>query len=408
MLNLELPDVSERRVAVRASAAAVRQIRRGHPWLWSGSVQSTSHDGAVGDLAVLFDRNRKFVAIGLWDPTSPIVMRVLHRGDPALIDSDFLARAIDRSIAIRAPLLDDSTTTGYRLVHGENDQLGGLVVDQYGKALVVKIDTAAWLPYLNHVASALLEAVSVDRVVLKASRSADAGLPGSVRRNPTVYGDESDRYARFVENGLQFDADLFQGQKTGHFLDQRDNRSMVASLAVGGTLLDVFCNTGGFGVHAGAAGATHVHSVDSSPYAIEATAHHLNLNVDPRLVQTSSTIGDAFDVLAALARSKQRFDTVIVDPPSFASKARSVPSALAAYRRLTTLALKVLKSGGWLVQASCSSRIDAELFAKTVEAEIAVGYSISELWRTGHPLDHPIGFAEGSYLKAVFCRVDPR
>jgi 23S rRNA (cytosine1962-C5)-methyltransferase len=422
------------RHAVRVTADALRQIRSGHPWVFDRSIRSGPRDAAPGDLGVVFDPKRRFAAIGLWDPLSPIRLRILHHGSPTPIDDGFWRNRIDDAIGRRAPLwrspnsgpagparrsggrgndtIDGSdgwgATTGWRAVHGENDRLPGLVADRYGSCLVVKLDTAALEPHLGPIVDALVVGLgavgaAVEQVVVRSSRT--VGAPPRMAR-----GTRPGAPVRFRENGLALTADVWQGQKTGHFLDQRDNRALVGSLAAGADVLDVFCCTGGFSVNAAAGGARSVVSTDLSRWALAATERHLALNAERIGAVDHTTIrGDAFEVLAALSRQARRFDLVVVDPPSFAAKAADRDRAVAAYRRLAALAADLIRPGGRLFQASCSSRVDSGTFDRAVAAGMAdAGRGWAPGERTGHAVDHPIGFPEGAYLKAVWGTVDGR
>jgi len=412
MLNLdtELPRPSTQRLAVGVSADALRQLRGGHPWIWDGSIERLSADGAPGDLAVVFDDKRKFAGIGLWDPDGAIAIRMLHHGSPMSIDADFFSNRLLDAFALRQPLHDDPDTTAYRLVHGENDGLPGLVVDRYADTLVVKLDSAVWVPWLRDIIPPLLELTDAGRVVLRSSRRIVPDLPPVLRDSPTIVGDPPPGQIAFLEHGLRFEADVERGQKTGYFLDQRDNRRLVGSHCTDATVLDVFCNRGGFSVAAAYAEARSVHSIDASEHAIDACRHHMETNRANLGFDTTHTtsVADAFEAMSDLADQRRRFDVVIVDPPSFAPNAASVASASRAYRRLTALALDLLASGGTLFQASCSSRIDTEEFHRLVTDEIEfAGYQPARSIRTGHALDHPIGFSQGAYLKAVLTEVVP-
>lgn len=405
----DAPSPSDRRLAVRVSPDALRQIRGGHPWVFDGSIRSVSHDGSAGDLAVVFDDDRKFAAIGLYDPDSPIRIRIVHTGKPHTIDSAFWAARIGDALARRRSLVDDASTTGFRWVHGENDGLPGLVVDRYDHTAVVKLYSAAWFPHLRPVVDAILDDGAIDRVVLRTSRQVGDGGPAGLDDGATIVGSTPDGPVRFLEHGLTFEADVVHGQKTGHFLDQRENRRRVGALAAGARVLDVFCCTGGFSVHAAAGGASLVHSVDLSRPAIETTVRNLAANADRPPVAAAehrTTCGDAFDVLASMADRGERFDVVVIDPPSFASRADQVDRALRGYAHLTRLGLAVTRRGGCLVQSSCSSRIDEHTFHDTIRASAsAAGARLTEIERTTHAVDHPIGFPEGAYLKTLFARV---
>lgn len=405
-----VPTPEDRRVAVRVTPDALRHVRAGHPWIFDRSITSTSQDAPPGALAVVFDDRRRFAAIGLWDPTSPLRVRVLHAGDPATVDEAFWASRLGQAEERRRPLVDDPTTTGYRLVNGESDGLPGLVVDRYGATAVVKVYSAAWLPHLPVLVA--LIGRGMERVVLRLSRAVAEGDTHGLIDGQTVVGSSPEGPVEFLEHGLTFAADVVHGQKTGHFLDQRDNRALVGSLAAGKDVLDVFACTGGFSVHAAAGGARSVHTVDLSGPAIEtavanmARNHHL-----PKVAACEHTteVGDAFRVLERHAAADRRWDVVVIDPPSFAPRQEAVGRALKAYARLTTLGLAVTRRGGLLVQSSCSSRIDADTFHRQLrDVARRSGHGLEEVARTTHPLDHPATFPEAWYLKTAFVRVDPR
>ena len=352
----------------------------------------------------MFDHDRRFLAIGLYDPTSPIRVRVLHRGSPEVVDGAFWDRRVGAAIARRRPLAESGGTTGYRLVHGENDGLPGLVVDRYGETLVVKVYSSAWLPHLDDVVAALSGHVDAARVVARRSRRVGGGADRAV----ALVGELPDAAVTFLEGGLSFEADVVHGQKTGYFLDQRENRGRVGSLAAGARVLDVFACTGGFSVHAAAGGASAVTSVDLSAGALATAERNMDRNRGVAAVAAcrhDTVTGDAFDVMAGLARAGHRFDVAVVDPPSFASRRDQVDGALRAYGSLTALAVELLVPDGLLVQASCSSRVATDDFVIAVhDAARRAGRPLVEIDRTGHPLDHPITFPEGAYLKAVYAR----
>ena len=401
---------------MRVTPDAVRRLRGGHPWVFDGSIISVNREGAPGDLAVVFDDERRFVAIGLWDPASPIRIKVLHQGRPVTIDADWFRGCLTAALGRRAPLIDTastpSPTTGYRVVHGENDGLPGLVLDRYGHVSVLKLYSAAWIPHLAELVPLLREVVPSRSIVLRLARhlraEGAAALPAGLDEGVALSGPPVVEPEPFREHGLHLEADVVRGQKTGYFLDQRDNRARVGEMAAGADVLDVFCCSGGFSVHAAAGGARRVHSIDASPFAIEAARRAMLLNSDLPAVAAcrhETTIGEAFATMERLVAARARFDIVVIDPPSFASTAAAVPRAITSYRRLTTLGLGLVAPGGLLVQASCSSRVTEADFARAVHGAAGeAGFDLDEVARTGHPLDHPIGFPEGAYLKAVFAR----
>ncbi len=414
----ELPVASARRLAIRVTPDALRRIRGRHPWVYDRSIESVNHeDGAPGDLGIVFDRNRKFAAIGLWDPNSPIRLRMIHVGDPTTVDAAWFADRIAASVARRQVIFDRHVGSGraahgpgYRAVNGENDGLPALVVDCYDHVGVIKLYSEIWYPHLRAVVDGVLAATGVDTIVLRLARNLQNIDSHGLDDGDVIFGVIPEGSVLFSEGNLTFEADVRTGQKTGHFLDQRLNRLAVGKLAGGKQMLDVFASTGGFTVHAAAGGATSVHAVDASEPTLDVLRRNLDHNVDAPAVAActvTTEVGDAFDAMGALGRAGRRFDLVVVDPPSFAQKAATIGRARAAYAKLTKLAIGLVEDGGILVQASCSSRVTpADFFDTVTEAAEEHGATFTELRRTGHDVDHPVNFDEGEYLKAGFWRVE--
>ena len=408
---LRVPRPNDKRLAVRVTPDALRHIRARHPWVFEESVTSVSHEADAGDVSVIFDNDRKFVALALHDPESPIRFRVLHVGKPTPIDDDFWRTTFRTALSKRAAFTDDpdADRLAYRVLNGENDGVSGLVVDRYADVLVIKLYSAVWFPHLVAVTRALLDVTGCGGVVLRHARNIERGETFGLADGDVIAGTVPDGPVRFFEGGLQFDADVRSGQKTGHFLDQRANRLRVGAMASGKDVLDVFASTGGFSVHAAAGGARSVHAVDLSAPTLAAAEHNMKLNDHLDAVRScafTTEVGDAFEVMVQLARSGSTYDLVVVDPPSFAQRQANVDGALRAYTRLTHLALRLVRPGGVLMQASCSSRVTPEQFFDAVldAAEVA-GRTLREIERTGHDSDHPVEFKEGAYLKAGFWRV---
>lgn len=392
-------------LAARVTKDASRQIRGGHPWVYDASILSIN-DGESGDLAVIFDDHRKFMAIGLYDPDSPIRIKVLHHGSPVTIDEAFWRGRVSAALARRRSLIDSTATTAYRVIHGENDQLPGFVLDRYGDVLVVKLYSAAWFAHLDAMVASITELLAPSSIVLRLARNVSAPSAELVD-GAVLFGPMPERPVLYRENNLRFGADVIVGQKTGAFLDQRDNRARVREITRGGRVLDVFSSTGGFSVHAAAGGADVVHSVDLNQASIDASKTNMELNAKLKAVAECRhfvTTGDAFEVMATMAADRRTFDVVVVDPPSFASKQIQVPRALDSYARLAQLAASLVERNGTLVLSSCSSRVTPEDFVATVRSGVRnAGRSIESSAQYGHAVDHPIGFPEGGYLKAVFA-----
>ncbi len=390
-----------KRIAIHVTPAAERALRGGHPWVFDKAVLKQSRDGQAGDLAVIFDSQDRFMAVGLYDPASPIRIRVLQHRTQATIDQGWFTDRLRAAADVRRKLV---ATTGYRLVHGENDGLPGLVVDRYAETLVMKLYTAAWFPHLDAVIAGLQAVQPFDRLVLRLSRGFDDLQDGQI-----LVGEPLTGPVQFLENGLHFAADVVLGHKTGFYFDQRDNRARVRDLSAGASVLNVFAYSGAFSVCAAAGGAKFVLSLDISAPALEAAEANFALNQDhPRVAAARHTImvADAFDALEQLHAERRTFGLVIVDPPSFAKSEAEVDRALVAYARLTRLALGVLSPGGELVMSSCSSRVTPDAFFKTVQrAARDSGRPLANITTTGHALDHPITFPEGEYLKCLFGTV---
>lgn len=402
--GLNLPTVGDRRMAVRVSSAALRKIRQDHPWVFDDAIASVSHDGAPGDLAVVFDKDRKFAGVGLWDPASPIRLRMVHAGrKPATIDREWWTSRLLDALAIRDPLLADDRTNAFRIVNGESDGFGGLVVDRYADVVVVKLYSEVWFPWLTTIVGLLDELLEPDSIVGRTSRNiADAAASYGMTDGMVLAGAPVNGPVEFRENDLLFEADVVRGQKTGHFLDQRENRQRIRHRAQGARVLDVFSCTGGFTVHAAAGGARTVDSVDLSTHALDATRRNLARN--DLGAKHESHPGDAFEVMAELRDRGRTYDLVIVDPPSFAPRQRDINRALFAYERLVRLGLDLTTTGGHVLFASCSSRVDAPTFFDLVQTEAtSQGRKLTAIEHHGHALDHPATFPEAHYLKALFA-----
>jgi len=264
---------------LRVTAAAQSILRAGHPWLYAESIRSQNRTGETGDLAVVYDRNDRFLAVGLFDPGSAIRVRVLHSGKPRLIDRTFWRQRLEEALRTRRGLFDE-LTTGFRLINGESDGWPGLVLDRYDQTLVLKIYTAAWLPWLDAVAHAIHAQLPSERIVLRLSRNIQE-LPGqhSARQDGQVLlGAPLSGPVNFLETGLSFEADVQRGQKTGFFLDQRENRRRIETLARGRSVLNAFSFSGGFSVYAARGGARSVLDLDISPYALASAERNFALN----------------------------------------------------------------------------------------------------------------------------------
>jgi 23S rRNA (cytosine1962-C5)-methyltransferase len=404
---IDLPGFAPQRLACKVKPAAERSIRAGHPWVFDGSIVKEPAGGRAGDLAIIFDRNKnKFLAAGLYDPHSPIRIKILQANTPTQIDAEWFRAKIAGAFAQRQPLLATDTDS-YRLLFGENDGLPGLIADVYAQVLVVKVYTTAWLPYLATVLPELWRVSETKTLVLRLSRQVQQQTEelAGLHDGQFLHGELTDPDVEFREHGLRFHANVIRGHKTGFFLDHRHNRKRVGELAAGKRVLDVFSYTGGFTVHALAGGATSVTSLDISAQAQAAARRNVELNGFSE-DRHEALVADAFAGLEDLYRAGERFGLVVVDPPAFAKRADERDRALQSYARLAKAAVRLAAPGGILLLASCSSRITADEFFAAVEAELQrSGRNVVPLERTFHDLDHPIGFPEGAYLKSGYYEI---
>jgi len=404
----QLPEASNRNIAIHIKPAAERAVRDGHPWLFENSIRKQSKDGQPGDIAVIFDKKDRFLAVGLYDPASPIRAKILHHNSPAKVNRDFYRDKLSIAINLRQTILE-TDTNGYRVVYGEGDSLPGLIIDRYAEVLVMKIYTAAWFPHLRDIIACINELLPGKTIVLRLGRMAQDSETFGLGDGMVIQGNLTEQAVQFHENDLIFQADVIEGHKTGFFFDQRDNRFRVRQLSAGKRVLDVFSYNGGFSVNAAAGGAISVTSLDISAPALSDAKENMQLNQSNENVancQHDTIIADAFEGLQHLAQSGKTFDMVIVDPPTFASSQQQVEGALNAYEKLVRLALDVLEPGGIFVMASCSSRVPADdFFALVHNTAIRAGRPLNEIERTQHAIDHPITFAEGAYLKCLFSSV---
>ncbi|MEK7484076.1 MAG: class I SAM-dependent rRNA methyltransferase [Planctomycetota bacterium] len=397
-------------IAIRVTLTTEKKIHEGDPWVFADHILKQSQPGKAGDIAILFDHKNRFLALGLLDPEETIRIRILQR-KPATIQLPWFIQQIEAAFQKRK-ILETQRTTGFRVLNGENEGFPGLVVDCYAQTLVLKLYTRAWLPHLMVLTQALAQILTPERMILRLSRMLQESqvFPPPLADGTIFLGKPIEEPVRFSENGLIFEVDPVHGQKTGFFLDQRENRMKVESFSANKTVLNVFAYTGGFSLYAARGKAKSVLSVDLSRPALESAVRNFALNQHfPSVASVDHQIlvSDAFESLREMKNSNRSFDMVILDPPAFAKKKSEVPKALSAYQRLLRLGLGVLAPGGFLVMASCSQPIPSELFFPLI-IETARGErrNLKELERTGQALDHPVAFKGGQYLKCLFARVE--
>ena len=398
------------RLRLRITTAAENQIRLGHPWVFADSVREQNRDGVAGELAVIFDREDKFFAVGFFDPESPIRVRILHVGKPQNIDAAWWQSRFDAAVDRRTSLFDERTT-GYRLINGESDGWPGLVLDRYDQTCVVKLYTASWLPMLGQISTLIRDRLLPEQIVLRLSRnlqSTASKLSEPKKDGDILSGTLASETVVFMENGIRFEANVNRGQKTGFFLDQRGNRREVEQLADGREVLNAFSFSGGFSLYAARGGAKSVTDLDISAHALTAAERNFKLNLsDERIAKCphERVQGDAFEWLTD--GGSRKFGLIVLDPPSLAKREAERAGAIRAYARLAESGIRRLAGGGILAACSCSAHVSAdEFFGAVRQAAMNSGRRFMEMKTTHHAPDHPATFKEAEYLKGIFLKFD--
>jgi len=395
-------------IKIQISKTLQGKIRKGYPWVFNYQIQNRIPDEGQENLGVIYDHNNHFLAVGLWDPGSDLCFRVLNLGKSREINRYFFLERLQSAIKIRQEL-ENQGTTGYRVINGESDGFPGLVLDRYEDTLVLKLYTTSWFPFLDEICELFQKEFKSQQVVLRLARRVSKSLgPSSIYRDGQIlYGQSDSVWAQFKENGLKFMADVVAGQKTGFFLDQRENRLKIKGMAKGRSVLNVFSYSGGFSVYAWAGGCRSVVEVDSNPFALKTSLNNLKLNFPEKSFPAQNFVqraGDAFQVLARLKSEKCSFDLVILDPPAFARKKKHKTQALEAYAGLAQAGAQL--TSGVLFAASCSVYVPKNEFYEAVYHGIrSAGKKCEEIARTEHAKDHPAKFPEAFYLKSTYIKI---
>jgi 23S rRNA (cytosine1962-C5)-methyltransferase len=378
-----------------------RPVRNRHPWIFSGAIDRIDEGFEAGDLVRVLSYKEEFLGLGYLNPESQIVVRMLAFEDVA-IDEAFFDVKIAQAIETRKRLIP-AGTNAYRLIHSEGDFLSGLTVDVYGDFLVAEFNTAgidAW----KSVIVKILQKYFPDYSLFERSDSDLRKWEGMKRSVGVLSGKEPPEAIEILENGLRFGVDIKGGQKTGFFLDQRDNRAIVRDLAAGKRVLNCFAYTGGFSVYAARGGAKEVVSVESSEPAVAMGRKNFERNQ----LGAEQSVWAQTDVFDYLRSTKKEFEMIILDPPAFCKSKNQIQDAARGYKDINLQALKQLPKGGLLFTFSCSSYITPDLFQKILfGAASDAKRDVRILKKTSHAFDHPINIyhPEGEYLKGLLCEV---
>ena len=382
-------------------ARAKEVLDTGHLWIYAGFVQSVAGSPEAGDLVDVVLPNGRFYARGFYNPASKIRVRILTFEDEAVTDS-FWRRRFAQAVRLRNRVV--ANTDAFRLIYGEGDWLPGLIVDRYGEVLVMQTLSAGMDRRKDLLADLLCEEPGIRCIYLRndAKSRALEGLPvatGFLRGEGATTVEVHEQPARFL-------VDFARGQKTGWFCDQRENRIAAARFAAGSEVLEVFCHTGAFGVHAALAGAKSVEGLDVSEDALAIARSHAELNkVESRCVYRAA---DAFEEMRRLERAGRRYDLVLLDPPAFARSKQAIPRALAGYKDVNLLGMRLTRPEGILITSSCSHHVsDAELWQTIGRAARDAKRQVRLLEQRGQASDHPIlaSMPETRYLKCFILQV---
>ena len=404
MNAIEYSEIS--RLAIKLKPSAERMVKKSHPWIFADSIIKQSSSGKAGDVAVVFDtKTNKFLACGLFDPDSPIKVKLLQFHEPKEINSWFFRAKINAAYTLRQTELYRGTDS-YRLIFGENDGLPGLIADVYADVLVLKLYSLIWLPYISEIIEILAEITSSNAIVLRTSRITKKGFEKvGLNNGQVVFGVLDSNVVLFKEHFLNFEADVINGHKTGYFLDHRHNRKKVGKIAKDKHVLDVFSYAGGFSIHALMGGAKSVTSIDISRKALEFAKRNAEINDIFDNKRHRIMVSDAFEALHTLINENKKYNLVVIDPPSFAKSKLEMKKAITQYQQLVILGEKLTARNGHLVLASCSSRIKAnDFFLLTRQCLLKTERTFEIQEQTQHDFDHPIGFPEEAYLKCIYYR----
>lgn len=395
-----------------------KPVRQRHPWIFSGAIASITRDVVDGEIVSVVDSDHKWLAKGYLNRSSQIQVRLLSWDEAEEIDEAFWEKRLQAAVKRRDLLANSSATDAYRLIHAESDFLPGLTVDRYADYLVMQVGTLGIERHKDLIAQKLLALTGCLGVIERgdASTRRKEKLPQS---DGLLAGEAPDGLVTIKEANLSFAVDLLGGQKTGFYIDQRENRRRIANYCSEQRVLNAFSYTGAITAHALAAGAQHVTNIDTSLRALELGEENLKLNGFDPDTMSESIVGDVFDVLRdwrdfgtpppeGSDAPGELFDVIVLDPPKFAQSKNQVDKALRGYKDINLIAMQLLKPNGILATFSCSGLVSADLFQKVIfGAAVDAGRDVQIIEWRNQPSDHPvsIAFPEGAYLKGLICRV---
>lgn len=392
-------------VEIKLKKGKEKAVYQRHPWVFSGALDKVKGKPENGDLVKVLDANGEFLAYGYYNAQSRVAIRLIEWDSNVEINEDWYELKIKTAIAGRSHLLNDDTTA-CRLIFSEADFLPGLIVDRYADFLSVQI-LSSGIEKAKEVIIKLLVKLLQPKGIFDRSDATARTHEGITAENGLLWGETPDEFIEVKENGIKYHINIAEGQKSGFYCDQRDNRKILASYTKDKKVLDCFSYSGGFSMNAFAEGAAHVTSVDSSALAIETLKQNIALNQFDANKHTAIQ-SDVNKQLRQFNDEAQQFDVVILDPPKYAPSRSALDRAARAYKDLNRRGLILLKSGGLLATFSCSGAVDIETFKQIIAwAALDAGKEVQIIKQFCQPEDHPVrlSFPEGEYLKGLLLRV---
>jgi 23S rRNA (cytosine1962-C5)-methyltransferase len=393
-------------IAISLKPGREKSVRRFHPWIFSGAIAKVDGNRTQCGVADVLDGSGEWLARGLWNPSADLAVRLYTWDENEAIDASLFADRVANSVDLREGLINKGRTNAYRLIFSEADALSGIIADRYSNAIVVTISASALTPYLDAILASLRERTGLANIRVVAD-SDDVEREGIDVEQINRHSSCAVSSVRIAENGIQFDVDINGGQKTGFYLDQRENRMRVAAFAAGRRVLSAYCYTGAFDVYTAREGAKEILGLDSSESALERARSHHALNE-----MNTPVVYEQADVPVALRRfrdERRTFDMIILDPPRFVFSNAQMEKGMRAYKDINLLAMKLLTPGGILASFSCSGLVRPEDFRTVIRwASVDAGRAVRILETLGQGFDHPVlaTFPESEYLKGVICRVE--
>jgi len=393
-------------VEIKLKKGKEKAVLQRHPWVFSGAVDKIKGKADNGDVVKVLDNSGDFLAYGYFNDQSRVAVRLIEWNEETKIDEDWYEQKINQAVAARADLLKAEDTNALRLIFSEADFLPGLIVDKYADFLSVQILSTGIEKAKDIIIDKLCKALNPTGIFDRSDATARTH-EGITAENGLLWGEAPAEFIAVKENGITYHINIAEGQKSGFYCDQRDNRLLLAAYAKGKSVLDCFSYSGGFSLNAMQNGASEVTSVDSSALAIETLKQNIELNKFVKHKHTAIQ-SDVNKQLRAFKEEGKKFDIVVLDPPKYAPSRSALDRAARAYKDLNRLGMLLLEPGGLLATFSCSGAVDIETFKQIIAwAALDAGKEVQIIKQFSQPEDHPvrISFPEGEYLKGLLLRV---